>query len=215
VQLINGKQESAENFGNPKKWIEYFQNSGAKKIHIIDLDAALGIGYNKKLIIELIKKYDIDFQVGGGIKNISIAKELIQTGAARIIIGSKSLDKKFLKLLNKEIPKDKIMVALDQEDGFVLKNGWKTKTKLTYKEAIDKIETYIGSILSTDVSKEGLLKGPDKNVLEKTILTKIPVYTSGGFTKVNDIKIAERLGFSGVIIGRALYKNKLKLKDLW
>jgi len=215
VQLINGKAETAEIYGSPQKWINKWQKIGAEIIHIIDLNAALGIGSNKNKIIEIIKNNKIKFQVGGGIKKIDQAVELIEAGAERIIIGSKAIDQKFIKKLNKKLSKEQIMLAIDLKNGFFVTNGWKTVTDKKFEDIEKQYTQNIGSILSTDINCEGLLKGPDKKSLKNIIPKTIPTYVSGGFTKLNDIKYAEKLGFSGVIIGRALYKKKLIFEELW
>jgi phosphoribosylformimino-5-aminoimidazole carboxamide ribotide isomerase len=214
VQLINGRIETATVYGNPKEYIIKWINKGADTIHIIDLNAALNIGSNKELIAELIEKNsDVEIQVGGGIRNEEYAYELIERGAQRVIIGSKALDVDFLKKLGKKIPKDQIMAALDIKAGYIQADGWQTETGIKYEEGVEKIGLYVGSILSTDISSEGLLKGPDLELLKTVRHKNIPTYVSGGFTTKKDIESAKKLGFSGVIVGRALYEGKLE--ELW
>lgn len=215
VQLINGRVETVKVFGDSKRWFRKWIQEGADIIHVIDLDAALGIGSNKDIILELLKNNKVDVQVGGGIRDISYAYDLIQNGAKKIIIGSKALDKSFLTELNKKISKEQIMAALDIADEFIVTDGWKKDTGLKYAQVVNKISSNVGSILSTDVSSEGLLNGPNSKVLYEIKKGIIPTYVSGGFTTIQDIKLAEKIGFSGVIIGRALYEGKLALKELW
>ena len=131
VQLVNGRIETAEIFGTPQKWIKKWMKKGANIIHIIDLDAAFEIGTNKETIFELIENNNVEIQVGGGIKDTKYACELIKKGAKRVIIGSKALDTSFLKKLNKKIPKEQIMVALDLRSGYIVSDGWQTNTGLT------------------------------------------------------------------------------------
>ena len=215
VQLVNGRIKSSKIYGDPEEWIRIWISKGADIIHLIDLDAALGIGSNKDIILDLLKNKNVKFQVGGGIRNIDYAIELIQKNAERIIIGSKAIDEKFLNMLNKKISKEKIMVALDVKDGFIVTKGWKEKSGLKIEDVISKIESKAGSILSTDVSSEGLLNGPNSKLLKSIKQKNIPTYVSGGFTTIEDIKLAESLGFSGVIIGQALYREKLNFEELW
>lgn len=215
VQLVNGRINSAKIYGEPKYWLDKWVRKGADIIHLIDLDGALGIGSNKDIILDLLKEKNIKFQVGGGIRNIDYAVELIQNNAERIIIGSKAIDENFLEKLNKRIPKEKIMIALDVKDGFVVTNGWKEKSGLKIEDLTLKIKSKAGSILSTDVSSEGLLNGPNVESLKSIQQKNMTIYVSGGFTTIEDIKLAEKLGFSGVIIGQALYKEKLNFEELW
>lgn len=215
VQLINGKIQTAEIYGNPQEYFLKWVNKGTKIIHIIDLDAAFNVGSNEKIIFELIENNNVEIQVGGGIRNEKYAYDLIKKGAKRIIVGSKALDVNFLKNLNKKIPKEQIMVALDIRSGNIVSDGWRTDTGINYIDGIKKIRSYIGSILSTDVTSEGLLNGPNLDLLKIIKQENIPTFVSGGFTTKKDILLAEKMGFSGVIIGRALYKQKLTLEELW
>ncbi|MFW6122400.1 MAG: HisA/HisF-related TIM barrel protein [Petrotogales bacterium] len=215
VQLVNGRIKTATIYGNPKEYFKKWVSKGADIIHIIDLNAAFNFGSNKELIFELIKNSDAEIQVGGGIRDEEYACELIERGAQRIIIGSKGLDINFLEKLSKKISKIQIMVALDIRSGYILADGWQTDTGIKYEEGVKKIGLYIGSILSTDISSEGLLEGPDSELLRMVRQENIPTYASGGFTTRKDIELAKELGFSGVIVGKALYEGKLNLEELW
>jgi phosphoribosylformimino-5-aminoimidazole carboxamide ribotide isomerase len=215
VQLVSGKIETSTVYGCPKKYNKKWIEKGANKIHIIDLDAAFNIGSNKKIIFDLIKNRKAEIQVGGGIRNENYACELVDNGANKIIIGSRSQDTEFLRNLLKIIPKEKIMIALDTSNGKIVTNAWKNDTGIKYKDGLERIKNFAGSILSTDVDREGLLKGPNSFMLKQIISEKIPVYASGGFSNINDIKLAKELGFSGVIIGRALYTKKVDMEDLF
>ena len=215
VQLINGKIETSTVYGDPKKYYKKWIEKGADKIHVVDLDAAFNLGSNKQIIYDLLETKNTDIQVGGGIRDENYACELVDNGAKRIIIGSKSQDPNFLKNLLKKISKEKIMIALDTLNGKIVMNAWQNNTEITYEEGVRKIRPYAGSILSTDVNREGLLKGPNSILLKKIVQEKIPIYASGGFSTIDDIKLAKNLGFSGVVIGRALYTKKLDLEEIW
>ena len=215
VQLINGRVETAEVFGSPQDYLKKWVDKGAKIVHIVDLDAAFNTGSNKELIFKLLKNNNVEIQIGGGIREKSYACELISKGAKRIIIGSKALDLDFLKEINKEIPKEQIMAALDLRKGVIVSDAWRTNIGVNYSDGINKIREYVGSILSTDVGSEGLLKGINSDILKTLKQENIPIYVSGGFTTKKDIEVAEKIGFSGVIVGRALYKEKLDLKEFW
>lgn len=216
VQLINGKEGTAEIFGTPQEWVAKLKKNGFDRIHIIDLNAALESGSNEKIITDIVQtNKNIKLQVGGGIRTIEQAVSLHEIGVDRIIIGSKALNQQFLRKLNNHVSKAKIMAALDLKQGFVVTNGWQTMTSKTFHDIKKQISPFIGSILSTDTDSEGLLDGPNKKLLYQIKQKDIPVFASGGFTCKKDIYLAERLGFSGVVIGRALYKKKLNLQELW
>jgi len=215
VQLVNGKITTSTVYGTPKKYYKKWIEKGADKLHIIDLDAAFDIGSNKKIIFDLLKNEKAEIQVGGGIRDENYAYELIDSGANRIIIGNRSQDTKFLRNLQKKIPKKKIMIALDTSNGKIVTNAWQNDTGLKYEDGLERIKNFAGSILSTDVDREGLLKGPNSITLKQIISENIPVYASGGFSTIGDIKLAKKLNFSGVIIGKALYTKKIDLEDLF
>ncbi len=215
VQLVGGRVETAKVYGSPLECFKKWAGKGADIVHIVDLNAAFNCGSNKEIIFELMKSGYADIQVGGGIRNEEYAYELVNRGARRIIIGSKGLDTNFLEKLSKNISNGQIMVALDVRSGRIVADGWQTNTKIKYDYGVRKIRSYVGSILSTDVTSEGLLKGPDSELLKTLMWENIPTYASGGFTTRKDIELAEKLGFSGVVIGRALYEGKMNLEDLW
>ena len=104
VQLVNGRKETAVFYGSPKKWFDKWVEKGVELIHLIDLNAAFNNGSNKDLILSLIKSQKAEVQIGGGIRSIDYACELVEAGAKRVILGSKSQDVEFLKLLSKRIP---------------------------------------------------------------------------------------------------------------
>lgn len=214
VQLINGNIETAVFYGPPEEWFDKWIKKGAKIIHIIDLDAAFNNGSNKDLIIDLIKSKKGEIQIGGGIKNFDYACELVEAGAKRIIIGSKAQDIDFLKKLSCIVLKEKIMAALDVKNEKIVIEAWQKDTNISYTAGLERIKDYIGSVLTTNVTKEGVLSGPNYNYLSNIVNEKLPVYVSGGFSSVDDINVASKLGFAGVIIGRALYTNKLDLEVL-
>jgi phosphoribosylformimino-5-aminoimidazole carboxamide ribotide isomerase len=214
VQLVNGRIETAKDFGTPEEWYNRWVKQGADIIHVIDLDATFSLGSNREIIYELLACNEAEIQVGGGIRNIEYGCELVKRGAKRVIIGSRALDRDFLKQLTKKISKKQIMVALDQKSGTILAEGWQKNTKISFSEGVKSVRLYVGSILTTDVIKEGLMKGVDNEMLKKIVQNDIPTYVSGGFTTKRDISFAKDIGFSGVIIGQALYTKKLTLKEL-
>ena len=215
VQLINGRVETAKIYGTPEEYYKKWVNKGADIIHVIDLDASLNIGSNKDVIFKLLENGNAEIQVGGGIRSKEYAFEIIKRGAKRIIIGSRALDTSFLEEIGKKISKDQIMVALDIRSGNIVVDGWKTDTNIKYEDGVKRIKPYAESILSTDVSSEGMLVGPNLELLRMVSQESIPIYVSGGFTTRKDIELAQKFGASGVVVGMTLYKRKLDLEELW
>lgn len=199
---------------NPVEVAKKFVDEGAEYLHIIDLDAAFGTGNNRDVIKNIIKEVNVPVEVGGGIRNLEIAKELISLGVDRVIVGTKAiLEPKFIDDLNKEIGKDKIVLAVECKEGKVVIKGWKEKVDKTPIEVIKEFEDKVGYILFTNVDVEGLLKGINVDIIKELIeKTDIPIIYSGGITTLEDIKALKELGIYGVVIGSALYKGLIDLK---
>ncbi|MEO2117980.1 MAG: 1-(5-phosphoribosyl)-5-[(5-phosphoribosylamino)methylideneamino]imidazole-4-carboxamide isomerase [Methanocaldococcus sp.] len=216
VQLIQGDPNKKHlELNNPVEVAKRFVDEGAEYLHIIDLDAAFGTGNNRDVIKSIIREVNVPVEVGGGIRSLDIAKELINLGVDRIIVGTKAiLEPKFIDDLNKEIGKNKIVLAVECKDGKVVVKGWKEKIDKTPIEVIKDFEDKVGYILFTNVDVEGLLKGINVEIIKKLIeSTKIPIIYSGGVTTLNDIKALKELGVYGVVIGSALYKGLIDLKE--
>lgn len=203
VQLKQGKEKVLER-GNVLELAREFSKYG--EIAVIDLDAALGQGNNAILIKKICKICDC--RVGGGIRTLDKAEELLIFGAKKIIIGTKATPD-FLRQLHK----DKVIVAIDTKDNVVVRKGWTEKTEETPEEVIKKLENYCSEFLFTDVNKEGLMQGFDLDKVRKLVkLTKNRITVAGGITTIEDIKKLENIGCNSQI-GMALYTGKINLKD--
>jgi len=216
VQLIQGDPNKKHlEIDNPVEVAKKFVDEGAEYLHIIDLDAAFGTGNNRDIIKNIIKEINVPVEVGGGIRSLEIAKELIDLGVDRVIIGTKAiLEPKFIDDLNKEIGKNRIVLAVECKEGKVVIKGWKEKIDKTPLEVIKEFEDKVGYILFTNVDVEGLLKGINVEIIKELIeKTDIPIIYSGGITTLEDIKALKELGIYGVVVGSALYKGLINLKD--
>jgi len=202
VQLKQGREKVLER-ENVLELAKEFSKYG--EIAVIDLDAALGKGNNLELIKKICKIAPC--RVGGGIRTIEKAKEILNAGAKKIIIGTKAAPE-FLK----QLPKEKTIVAIDTKDGYIVNKGWVNKTKKTPEEAIKELESYCSEFLFTNVDKEGLMQGFDfDKAIKLKKLTKNKITAAGGITTNDDIIKLERLGFNSQI-GMALYTGKIDLE---
>ncbi len=203
VQLRQGKEKVLERknvLGLAKEFSKYGE------IAVIDLDAAMGKGSNLDLIKKICKIADC--RVGGGIRTIEKANELLQAGAKKIIIGTKAAPK-FLK----QLPKGRVIAAVDAKDGYVVTKGWTEKTKQKPQELIKKLEPYCSGFLFTNVDKEGLMQGIDFGIVKKLkAITKNNLTVAGGISSIDDIKKLENLGVDSQL-GMALYTGKIKLNE--
>ena len=220
VQLQQGKRDavlfSAE---NPVKIALHWLSLGVSRLHIIDLDAALQVGYdNFGIITEIVRqvKGRAKIQVGGGIRSYKAALRLLNLGVERIIFGTAMLKSpQLVRRIADEFSPRRVMIALDVRHGKVAIDGWREVTGIEAREAV-KMASNIGagSLLFTNIDVEGLMGGINIAIIKEILsYTTLPVVVSGGITSVEDIAQIEEAGASGVVIGSALYTGKLRLEE--
>ena len=217
VQLVQGEPGTEQVvIENPEKVARYWEDKGANIIHVIDLDGTLEGKTNLKTIKEILEEINVPIQLGGGIRSIEYAQKLLNLDIERLIIGTMGIEHpEIISKLSDEYGSDRIMISLDSKDSKVVIKGWKEKINKTATEISNEFkERGAGSILFTNVDVEGLLGGFDVNpVLELIKSVDIPIVYSGGITTIEDIEKLSTTGVKGVVIGSALYKNKIKLED--
>ncbi|MDZ7260644.1 MAG: bifunctional phosphoribosyl-AMP cyclohydrolase/phosphoribosyl-ATP diphosphatase HisIE [candidate division KSB1 bacterium] len=213
VQLRQGKEKVLER-DDPVRLAREFDKYG--EIAVIDLDAALGQGTNVDTIKEICKLADC--RVGGGIRSIEKARELISFGASKVIIGTRAFENDtvnhdFLQKLTSAIGKNQLMIAIDALNGEIVTQGWRHKTGLDLFEVVQALEPYASAFLFTCVEKEGGLQGTDLKIIERLRqTTAIPLTVAGGITTLDEIVALAKLGVD-VQLGLALYTGKIKLDD--
>lgn len=218
VRLQQGRFDSVTVYNdNPIEVAEKWVNSGATYIHIVDLDGArLGKSFTNEIIKKIIDTYDIPIQTGGGIRNMRDIEEKINIGVSRVIIGTAAVKTPELVKEAVNIYGDKIAVGIDASNGMVAVEGWENVSNINAIELCLKMKKYgVKTIIYTDISKDGMMKGPNidstKEIIEKT---KLDIIASGGISNVNDIENVNNIHASGLIIGKALYKGLIDLKDV-
>ena len=194
-----------------RRWI----SEGASLIHIVDLDAALGRGENMEVIDGIVKSTTIPVQVGGGVRSIGKAVQLLDMGVERVVLGSLAFRKSsIIKHLLDGFGWWRVAVALDHLDGEVMINGWSESTHTTVMEAIQKFSSIgVKFFLITSIQHDGLMNGPDIKGLNEVLNLNVNVIASGGVRSIDDIVALRNLGVYGVIIGRALYEGLLSLRE--
>ena len=202
VQLIGGR-EKAIDAGDPRPIAERFARAG--EIAVIDLDAALGQGDNRAVIEDLLAIAPC--RVGGGIRDLDTARRWLDAGAAKIILGTKAVPE-----ILRELPKDRVMAALDAEHGEVVVEGWRTRTGATIEARMAALREFVGGFLVTFVEREGRLQGGDPVRAEALVkgAGDARVTFAGGVTTVGEIAALDRLG-ADAQIGMALYTERLDL----
>ena len=221
VRLAKGDYSQVTHyFDNPldvaKKWID----QGSMNLHIVDLDGAKsGKTINYNIIAEIRNSYpDIYMQIGGGIRDIESINKYINIGVNKVIVGTRVVsDPSFLKRIPSDI-KEKVIIDLAVKDGKLAVHGWNNSSDFTLQDFIKILESNnIQEIVFTDVSKDGMLEGMNFSEISNILsFSSIPLIASGGVTSIDDIKYLcgmNEIKISGVIIGKALYENKINLKD--
>ncbi len=218
VRLTKGKPGTEETYyDDPVDAARYWQEQGAPTIHIIDLDAALGLGDNVDIIKRIVNEVDAEFQVGGGIRDVKKAVTLHSYGVERVIIGTSAVkNPEMITELKEKIGSKHIMVALDHVQGKVAIKGWRDISKFdAFDLAKDMEETGAGSILFTAVERDGMLTGPDIENTEKMVHSvNIPVVAAGGIGKIADVIALNRTRVYGAVIGKAFYRNRFTFTEV-
>lgn len=217
VRLTQGdfsrvKVYSDEPFEVAKKWV----GEGAEYLHLVDLDGARNEGLiNKPSIEKIIRNIDIPVQIGGGIRSEEKVKNLLELGVDRVIVGTIAVEnKKLLEKLVLEYGGDKIVVSIDAKDGYVAVHGWEVVSSINSLELCQELEEMgVQTIVYTDISKDGMLEGPNfeiyKILSEKTSLK---IIASGGISSISDLIKLNEMNIYGSIIGKALYDNRIDFK---
>jgi phosphoribosylformimino-5-aminoimidazole carboxamide ribotide isomerase len=220
VRLTRGEAKTAKfyesQFGTPLEAAKRWRDEGAAKLHIIDLDAAFGLGNNHSVIAEVAANVNLPIQVGGGIRSFEAAEKLFQTGITQVILGALAFsDSPAIGKIQKKFGVDSVIVALDNKDGNIMVEGWKTATSMTVDEALEKY-TSIGvrHYLMTSIAQDGMLNGPDLLTLSTaTQFLNAKIIAAGGIGSIGDLVALKEIGVEGAVIGKALYEGKFTLKE--
>lgn len=194
--------------------MDFWINKDVKRLHFVDLDGAWGSSLNKEIIKEMIKRASnrLKVQVGGGIRNLQSAKELIEIGADRVIVGTMAIEHpKIIQKLANELGSERIVVALDYKRGGIVIHGWTEQTDKDPFTFGKKIANFgAGYILFSSIEADGTFTGPDFVNIKKMINSvNIPIYAAGGIRNEKDLIKLQQMGVWGVIIGKAFYEQKI------
>ena len=221
VRLIKGDFDNKTEYNmSPVDQASKYKDHGFKNLHIVDLDGALtGKTVNIDIIEEIVGKFDLKIEIGGGVRNFESIKKYTDAGVEKVILGSAAIkDINFLKEACQKFP-DKIALGLDAKDGYLSVSGWKENSNLKTLDFLKDVNDYGASrLIYTDINRDGMKMSPNFQETENVAnYSNCPVIISGGVSSIDDIKKAKELenkNIEGIIVGKAIYDGDIKLDEL-
>ncbi len=219
VRLVKGDFNNKTEYEiSPVKQAEKYKIHGFKNLHIVDLDGALtGEKVNLNIIKDIISKFDLKVEIGGGVRNFDSVQKYIDIGAEKVILGSAAIkDKNFLKEACEKFP-NKIALGLDAKDGYLSVSGWKENSNQLILDYLKEINDYgVSRLIFTDINRDGMKQSPNfEETLKVAEMSNCPVIISGGVSSIDDVKKAKQLkNIEGIIVGKAIYDGDIKLDEL-
>ncbi len=217
VRLIKGDFNNPIVYrNNPVEVAKDFEKKGAKLLHIVDLDGAkAGYPVNLKKILAISRSLNIPLQVGGGIRSKEDVRLYLKNGIERIILSTIAIENpKLLCDILKEFENSKILVSIDIKEGKIATQGWRKKSKKNISDFVRFLKKLgVSFLVVTDISKDGLLGGPNLNLAKKFINEGFKTIVAGGISSLRDLEMLKKQGAFGAIVGRAIYEGKIDLKE--
>jgi len=209
VQLVQGEKLAVET-NDIDVWVDRFR--GKPKVQLIDLDAAKGEGSNDALVARICAQ--LPCRVGGGVRTVGRAREVLEAGATHVIVGSSlfnqgRVDTAFAKTLADTFGPDRLIAAVDSRGGKVVIHGWRTQLELTPVDAVQRLEPFFGEFLYTHVDREGLMQGTDLDAITAVATaTSRKLTAAGGITTLEEVDFLDARGIDAVV-GMAIYTGRM------
>ena len=219
VRLVKGDFDNKTEYEiSPVEQAGKYKDYGFKNLHIVDLDGALtGETVNLDIIQDIVSKFDLNIEIGGGIRNIDSIQKYIEIGADKVILGSAAIkNKNFLKEACEKFSK-KIALGLDAKDGYLSVSGWKEKSNKLILDYLKEVNDYgFSRLIYTDINRDGMKQSPNFEETSKVAeISNCPIIISGGVSSIEDIKKAKTLkNIEGIIVGKAIYDEDISLSEL-
>jgi phosphoribosylformimino-5-aminoimidazole carboxamide ribotide isomerase len=221
VRLVKGDFNNKIEYEiSPVEQAEKYKDHGFINLHIVDLDGALtGETVNLDIIHEIVTKFDLKIEIGGGVRNFESIEKYTNAGVEKVILGSAAIkDKNFLKGACEKFP-NKIALGLDAKDGYLSVSGWKENLNKLTLDFLKEVNGYGASrVIYTDINRDGMKQSPNfEETLKVADTSNCPVIISGGVSSIDDIKKAKELNnnnIEGIIVGKAIYDGDIKLDEL-
>ena len=216
VRIVKGDPNSKTVYSsNPLEIAKKWQSAGADMLHIVDLDATLGRGSNLEIIKKMLSELNVPVEVAGGLRDESTILEIGKI-ADRIVLGTLAFrDKETVLKISDSLGKKKIVISVDQIDGKIAVDGWQQSTEITLLDGMNEfLQLGFSEFLLTSISRDGTMQGPDIESIQKACsLENANVIASGGISGIDDVKQLKKLDLYGVILGKALYENKISVEE--
>ena len=219
VRLVKGNFDNKTEYNmSPVEQAARYKDHGFKNLHIVDLDGALtGQTVNLDIIKDIVSKFDLKVEIGGGIRNFESIKKYIDVGVEKVILGSAAIkDKNFLKGACQKFT-SVIALGLDAKDGYLSVSGWKENSNQLTLDYLKEVNDYgVSRLIYTDINRDGTKQSPNFEETQKIAEnSSCPVVISGGVSSIDDIKKSKSLkNIEGVIVGKAIYDGDIKLEEL-
>lgn len=219
VQLVGGRPDTKKDFGDPTERALEWVAHGARRLHIVDLDATLGLGDNLDTVLKVKRSCGVPVQFGGGIRSVDTALNILEELGEedRIILGTLAVSEypTFNTLHVLDEYADRLIISVDSRGGNVAVKGWTQKSALTATQLMEASSGLVWGFLYTDVDVEGQMKGINRERVREVVgASGKPVIVSGGITTKGDVEACESAGAWGVVLGKALYEGKITLKEV-
>ena len=221
VRLVKGDFDNQTKYeATPIDQAGKYKDHGFKNLHIVDLDGALtGNTVNLEIIKKIVVKYDLNIEVGGGVRSIESITRYVDSGVEKVILGSAAIkNKEFLKEACAKF-KNKIALGLDTKDGNLAVSGWKENLNIKILDFLKDVNNFgVSRLIYTDINRDGTKSSPNfDETIKIAEISKCPVIISGGVSSVSDIKKTKELNnknIEGIIVGKAIYDGDIKLEEL-
>jgi phosphoribosylformimino-5-aminoimidazole carboxamide ribotide isomerase len=219
VRLVKGDFDKKTEYElSPIEQAGKYKDHGFKNLHIVDLDGALtGETVNLDIIQDIVGKFNLKVEVGGGVRKLVSIKKYIDSGVDKVILGSAAIkDKIFLKEACEKFP-NKIALGLDAKDGYLSVSGWKENSNQLILDYLKEVNNYgVSRLIYTDINRDGMKQSPNFDETSKVAeASNCPVIISGGVSSLDDVKKAKNVkNVEGIIVGKAIYDGDIKLEEL-
>lgn len=214
VRLRHGRLQEMIVYGDdPVAIARAYAEDGAPWVHVVDLDAAFGVGDNRAVIADVAREAGVPIQVGGGLRSLFLIQVVLEVGASRLVLGTEAiLDREFLGECLQRYG-DRVVVALDTDGEEVKVRGW-TESAGSFDEVLEElVRAGVPRLLVTAIARDGTLGGPDLDLYRRLTDLRVPVLASGGVSSLEDLRQLARAGVEGVIVGKALYEGNFTLRE--